>query len=305
MASGDFRRSVNGVYPGFTHEKEGEWKGNFTFIQGADTQFGLIDRWFLKNPIENNVWDQEIELTKQAIKHANEMVPKPKFFILCGDLIDAMPHTKHRGVQEEDFKKLFSELDSEIPLVCVCGNHDVGDIPTKESLESYRAEFGDDYFTFCVGGVFFIIVNSQLFKNHVNVREEYEAHLKWIDRQLEVFKSSKCKHCLVFQHIPWFREKADEVESYFNINPELRFKMMDKFLAAGVRHVFCGHIHQNAGGWYKDLEIVVTSAIGCQTGEDKSGFRLVRVAENRIDHKYYNIGECPKHFDLDEKNDLP
>lgn len=36
--------------------------------------------------------------------------------------------------QIKDFKKVFSRVKSEIPLVCVCGNHDVGDTPTVETI---------------------------------------------------------------------------------------------------------------------------------------------------------------------------
>ena len=30
-------------------EKEGKWNGSFSFIQAADTQFGLIERYVYKN----------------------------------------------------------------------------------------------------------------------------------------------------------------------------------------------------------------------------------------------------------------
>ena len=145
------RLAKNYSYPGFTKEAEGTWKESFIFIQAADTQFGLIDNW-AGNPEETRVWEEDINLSKKAIEHANKMVPKPKFFIVCGDLIDAFPEKMHREAQEKDFKDVFQELDSDIPLVCVCGNHDVGNAPTKESLRKYRSDFGDDYFTFWVGG---------------------------------------------------------------------------------------------------------------------------------------------------------
>ena len=56
------------------------------------------------------------------------MSPKPAFFIVCGDLVDAFPDKwpEIRSAQEKDFFKVFSKLNSDIPLVCVCGNHDVG-----------------------------------------------------------------------------------------------------------------------------------------------------------------------------------
>lgn len=64
-------------------------------------------------------------------------------------------------------------------------------------------------------------------------------------------------------------------------------------LFSGVRHIFCGHCHRNAGGFYKDLELVITSAIGMQIGSDKSGIRIVKVKKNEVSHKYYPLEEVP------------
>jgi len=66
------------------------WKGSFTFIQGADPQFGLIDDYILKKPVPN--WDQEIILSREAIKRINEMQPKPRFYVICGDMLHAYPY---------------------------------------------------------------------------------------------------------------------------------------------------------------------------------------------------------------------
>ena len=54
-------------------------------------------------------------------------------------------------------------LDAEIPLLCVCGNHDVGNAPSAVTIERYVSEFGDDYFGFWVGGVRGIVINSNLY----------------------------------------------------------------------------------------------------------------------------------------------
>lgn len=57
----------------------------------------------------------------------------------------------------------FSGLDPSIPLLCVCGNHDVGNAPTAVTVQRYVSEFGDDYFGFWVGGVRGIVINSNLY----------------------------------------------------------------------------------------------------------------------------------------------
>lgn len=67
---------------------------------------------------------------------------------------------------------------------------------------------------------------------------------------------------------------------------------------AGVKYVFCGHLHKNSGGRYKELESVVTSAIGYQLGTDKSGLRVVKVYRDRLEHQYYPLSQVPLSVDL-------
>lgn len=71
-------------------EDDKQWSGPFTFVQAADTQLGLIDRYLLN--IENFNWDKEIALCRESIRRVNEMNPKPKFYIICGDMLDAFPY---------------------------------------------------------------------------------------------------------------------------------------------------------------------------------------------------------------------
>jgi serine/threonine-protein phosphatase CPPED1 len=65
-------------------------------------------------------------------------------------LVDAFPikRAKLREAQIADLKKTLVELDPRIKLVCICGNHDVGDEPTKETIDEYKKDFGDDYISF-------------------------------------------------------------------------------------------------------------------------------------------------------------
>ena len=56
------------------------------------------------------------------------MVKILAFFIVCGDLVDAFPEKfpEIRDQQTRDLLNIYSKLDKSIPLVCVCGNHDIG-----------------------------------------------------------------------------------------------------------------------------------------------------------------------------------
>lgn len=249
----------------------------------------MINNYLEKRP--NPKWDKEVELVKLSVEKVNKMSPKPKFYVVCGDLVDDFPGTSNRDAQVSDFKKAFEGLDKDIPLVCVCGNHDVGDIPTPETIEKFRSDHGPDYFTFFVQGVMCIALNSQYYENRSKVENLAQEQDRWLDEVL--IKVNDFKHTIVFQHIPWFLREPGEEKEYFNIEYELRLRMLDKLYAAGIRTIFCGHYHRNAGGKFKDLELIVTSAVGAQLGSDKSGLRVVHVNENSIDHKYYALEDIP------------
>ena len=125
------RKGKDRTLPGF-ESKETKFSP-FFFIQAADTQLGMIDTWGENGSSGEKYpyvkWDREMDLCRQTVDLLNSMKPKPAFFIVCGDLVDAFPEKwpEIRAQQEKDFFKVFKELDPTIPLICVCGNHDVGE----------------------------------------------------------------------------------------------------------------------------------------------------------------------------------
>jgi len=102
---------------------------------------------------------------------------------------------------------------------------------------------------------------------------------------------------------------------YFNLEIKLRRQLLSKCKAAGVKKWFCGHYHQNAGGYDDDLEVVVTSAVGPQlesvgnplglpirykgkgVGSDICGMRIVKVQDNHIDHQWFVFDNMPEKVD--------
>ncbi|XP_025898740.1 serine/threonine-protein phosphatase CPPED1 isoform X2 [Nothoprocta perdicaria] len=236
-------------------------------------------------------WGEEIKLTEQAVQAVNKLTPKPKFFVLCGDLIHGMPGTQWRKDQEQDLKKVLQNTDQDIPLVFVSGNHDIGNTPTRETIDDYCKNWGDDYFSFWVGGVLFLVLNSQLYFDSSKCPDLRQAQDMWLNGQLAAAQERKCKHVIVFQHIPLFLRTPEEEDDYFNLEKSVRQEILVKFHKAGVKAVFSGHYHRNAGGSYRGLEMVVSSAIGCQLGEDEHGLRVVVVTAEKIVHRYYSLNE--------------
>ena len=196
---------------------------------------------------------------------------------------------KLREAQIKDLKQSLLQLDPAIKLVCVCGNHDVGDIPTVESIDTYRTDFGDDFFSFWNSGCKFLVLNSQMYFNSSKIPELKKEQDAWLDKELHSDTAGH-KHLVVFQHIPLFIETADEPDHiYFNIPLSERKGLIERFKKAQVRKVFCGHYHRNAGGFDGDLECVVTTAIGAQIGSDGHGYRLVQVDDDDIKHRFITV----------------
>ncbi|KAM8934849.1 serine/threonine-protein phosphatase CPPED1 [Pelodytes ibericus] len=287
-----FLRARGRTFTSFCSDEESQWKGPFYFIQGADPQFGLMKSWEIgESDFGGDEWEQEIRLTEEAVQAINKLSPKPKFFVLCGDLVHAMPGNEFKEAQERDLRNVLQKTNQDIPLVFVSGNHDISNSPTPETIQAYRDNWGDDYMSFWVGGVFFLVLNSQFFFDSSKCPELKESHDRWLGEQLAIAEQRKCKHAIIFQHIPLFIENTNEDDNYFNIEKTLRHELLEVFHKAGIKAVFSGHYHRNAGGMYKDLDMVVTSAIGCQLGKDTHGVRVVVITEEKIIHRYYSLAE--------------
>ncbi|XP_070581616.1 serine/threonine-protein phosphatase CPPED1-like isoform X1 [Ptychodera flava] len=124
-----------------------------------------------------------------------------------------------------------------------------------------------------------------------------EKQDQWLDEQLA--EDSKCKHMVIFQHTPWFLKSPEEKHlKNLNMENDLRLRMLEKFQDAGVRAIFCGHYHRNGGGFYGNMEEVITCAMGYTKAQ--SGLRVVRVYENTIKHDFYGMDDIPETLCLSE-----
>lgn len=291
-AAGVVHRARDRSLDAFSSEKERHWQGPFYFVQGTDPQFGLMKAWSTGDCEHGgDEWGEEIRLTEQAVRIVNQLKPTPRFFVLCGDLVHAMPGMPWRQEQTEDLQHVLGKVEDDIPLVLVSGNHDVGNSPTAQTITEFCQTWGDDYFSFWVGGVLFLVLNSQLWHDASHCPDLRVAQDHWLDRQLAEAQQQRCQHAVVFQHIPLFLHSVDEDDDYFNLPTAVRMELADKFARAGVKAVFSGHYHRNAGGTYKSLDMVVSSAIGCQLGEDTHGLRVVVVTAQGIVHRYCSLDE--------------
>jgi predicted phosphodiesterase len=248
-----------------------------TFIQMSDPQFGMYT--------ENKGFEHETANFEFAVATANRL--KPAFVVVTGDLVNAAGD----AAQIAEFKRVAGRLDSNIQAFLMPGNHDVGNEPTKESLAKYREQFGPDYYTFRVGDITGIVLNSNLEKGAQNVPEEAAKMETWFRGELA--KAQRDKHVIVFQHIPFFLKDANEEDRYENVPRETRQRYLKMLHEYGVKQVFAGHYHNTSEARDGDLEMVTTGPVGKPVPPARSGFRIVTVTPTGVTQKYYDFGELP------------
>ena len=253
------------------------------FIIAADTQFGiLMDGFAMDFPN----WNTEIDISRKCVAQINAMKgnERPLFVCVCGDLVDTessfsgaiaswkkvMSGWERNLVFEQqvrDFKRVWAGLHPDIALVCLCGNHDVGNRPTKESIKHWTSSFGDEYLSFWVNGTFNICLNNCLFSNPTGAQEMFEEQLQWMEEKLIYARENDATHIFVYGHFPWFLKHEDEADdeitsyskapkgwgppgssfedNYFTIPYEQRKIAMAMFKKYDVTACFSGHFHQN------------------------------------------------------------
>jgi len=143
-----------------------------------------------------------------------------------------------------------------------------------------------------------VVLNSNLYWDPTGAPEEQARQEAWFARKLRSARHAGAAQILVFQHHSWFLEQSDEPDQYFTIPLVRRKPALSLMRRAGVRASFAGHYHRNAHGWDDGLEMITTSAVGQPLGDDPSGFRIVKVFEDRIEHAYCGLDEVPEAVSL-------
>ena len=207
-------------------------------------------------------------------------------------------------VEIAEVKRITNELDSAIPIYWVSGNRDMtfnGDTAMPELLARFRDEFGDDYYSFSHEGVGFIVLSSPTIYDPSEVPGEWEAQLAFVEEALKKSSARGERMKIAFSHHPLFTNTPLDQDARAHLPRERREPLLNLFRQHGVSAVFCGHRHRNMYARDGQMEIVVTSAVGMQSpsSDVKSGYRIVKVFDDRIEHEYFEFGAGPATVDLE------
>ncbi len=255
------------------------WDGPFCFAVLADPQFGMT--------AEDKNFEKETELFQRAVDMVNRL--KPAFVVICGDLVNK-PGDE---AQANELQRIAGSLDPSIQLHWVSGNHDVMNVPTPESLAWYRSRFGKDWYTFLHGGCRFFILNSTIIHRPDNVADEMARQRNWLEAELRRSRDDPAITTIVFLHHPLFLTDPEEDDQYFNIPGERRRHYLKLLEENGVSAVFAGHYHRNSYGTCGSMEMVTSGPVGKPLGDDPSGFTVVTVHEDHIEHTYRALEAAP------------
>src|SRR5216684_3466908 len=166
------------------------------FLQMSDPQFGMY--------AENRDFQQETVNFEFAIATANRL--RPKFVVICGDLINQAGN----AAQADEYHRIAAKLDPAIRLYNVAGNHDVGNQPTPATLAAYREKFGPDYYSFRSGDLAGYVLNSSLIAAPQHAQAEADRQEAWLKAELAKAQKDGARHRVIFQHHSWFLENAGE-----------------------------------------------------------------------------------------------
>lgn len=261
--------------------------------------FGQQSPWFfavLSDPqmgmfAEDHNFTQETANLEFVIANLNRL--HPRFVVVCGDLVNRSADASEIA----EYKRILGKLDPSIPVYNVAGNHDVGNVPTADAIDAYRSAFGRDYYTFTAPGILGIVLNSNLIRSPENDAKAAEEQEAWLKKTLADAKSDTARQPVVFQHIPYFDHDPNETVNYFNIPQPIRRTYLDLLEKAGVRYVFAGHLHRPMSGNDGALTEIVSGAVGKPLGGSSSGFSLVRVDGQKLESKWFSLGNIPNTID--------
>jgi UDP-2,3-diacylglucosamine pyrophosphatase LpxH len=261
------------------------------FVVMSDPQLGMYAK--------DQNFTQETANFEFAIANINRL--HPKFVVVCGDLVNKSGD----AAEIAEYKRVLGKLDSSIPVYSVAGNHDVGNEPTPQTLDAFRTNIGRDYYSFSAGDMLGIVLDSNLIRAPEHASEAAKQQEDWLKKTLATAKANGSRNIVVFQHIPFFIKDPTEADNYFNIPQATRRQYLDLLEQSGVRYVFAGHYHRNAGGTDGPLTEVVTGATGMPIGGSVSGFRAVAARGEKLESTWFCFGGIPNVMDLEKPPTTP
>lgn len=252
----------------------------FFFIHATDPQFGFIEN--------NKGFAGEAALMYKAVEIINTL--RPDFVVFTGDHV----HDPYSAAQIEEFKKILAQVNNEIPVYLVPGNHDIPDANNQTQVEQYIATYGSDRFFFTHKQVQFLGINSCYLKDDALQYED--SQFRWMQDALKAQNGNQLR-TFVFMHHPLFLETPDEADSHANILLDKRKRYIRFFKENNVKAVFSGHLHYPLHAKDGSLDFFTAGAVGRVLGNGYHGMNLVKVSPETHECTYISLEDFPTKID--------
>lgn len=250
----------------------------FFFVQIADPQLGFNNK--------NVDIVPELATFGQAVADVNKL--KPAFVLISGDAVNK----PHDPTQIRAFWRVAHEINQDIPLHIVPGNHDVA-AGTAADVDSYKKLFGSDHYCFSVNGSVFIVVDSGIFGKDGDATTRV-AQRSWFEGELKAARAKRPAHIFVCDHHPWFLKTRDEADRYQDVPIAYRLDYLDLMRKYGVEYALAGHLHYDLVVKDGDLTIVAGGPISKSVAKTPVlGLRIWKVYQDRVETEFYPLDKVP------------
>ena len=200
---------------------------------------------------------------ERLIDRVNE--ERPDLCCIAGDMCD------WNGNLERDWPRLMKKF--RVPVVVTPGNHDMGNVLTRENVERFRRVFGYDYTSHRVGPWRLISGNSQYWRptGEEDLRNAYES---WLADEFASARAA-AEPVIVLTHIPLFIRTMGEGDDYENHPKESREARLDAYVKAGVRYCLCGHTHRLYSRAERGI-VILNAETTCRNFDERpTGYRML------------------------------
>ena len=215
--------------------------------------------------------DARHDMLRRAVASVNRLWPRPRFLVLCGEnnVGNSSPHSGELSL--EAYRSALKLLAPNIAVVSVPGRSDfasTGGVPTPEGLQAYRNSFGADYYSFWIGRIQFIVLNSALMMmegadTSSEMSDEIAKQAAWFEREAYIGRTRGSQVHVLCSN-PVFLRKHDEDQAEKGDNGEqksgatrltlpfpVRSKLLETLRYSWGKYVFSSHPTRNGRGVYK------------------------------------------------------
>eukprot|EP00940_MAST-03C_sp_MAST-3C-sp2_P002261 g2261.t1 len=190
-------RARNRRYLGLQRRGEDEFEGDFSFA--------VISRPAIDTSARSR------EHLRAIVKRINAMDPLPRVAIVLGPLTASAPGDTHYEAEVAALHETLAELQPKVMPMFAGSTRDMtfsasadvsGSSRVSRGLESYRKNFGDDFFSTWFGGVKLVVLNGPLMaagtqsgKDGLRSDCDYSAMERWL--KYELYVGSLCTQHMV------------------------------------------------------------------------------------------------------------